>query len=167
MNASAQAPTVMLVDDDQIDLMQFERMLDQHGGFGKVFSFHRPEDGLEFLGRESSPHIDLLLLDIKMPTISGFKFLKMATTNIGPDFVGAVIILTTLSLDDLHFERAATSHLVKGCFKKPLTSEDLDRAMEIVIDTPPDRAGSTQLARNTIWNGQVATTTPTSTHQSP
>jgi DNA-binding NarL/FixJ family response regulator len=123
----------MVVDDDDVDLMQFQRMFDHHGGFGEVITYRSPEEALTWFGQEENPRIDVLLLDLKMPRVSGFEFIEHAVLEFGSDFVGSIVILTSLSISDTHLERAISHDLVKAYFRKPMTVEHLEQTLELAL----------------------------------
>jgi class 3 adenylate cyclase len=65
---------ILVVDDDQGNRDLLARRLKREG-----FSVHTAPDGraaLEILGRDSSPAIDLVLLDVMMPGIDGYEVLR-------------------------------------------------------------------------------------------
>lgn len=63
--------TVLAIDDNDINRFIVEEQLKP---YYKVFSSHSGEDGLEVLKKEK---VDLILLDVVMPDISGIELCKM------------------------------------------------------------------------------------------
>lgn len=133
INLTEQRPTTMIVDDDDIDLMQYRRLLRSHGGFGDIVVFNHPMEALQYLAqRAADPPIDLLLLDVVMPTMSGFEFLKRAVAQVGADFARSVVMMTGVSLGIDHLHRASPHDIVKAYYKKPLGKADLDEALAML-----------------------------------
>lgn len=144
MPVNSELPSVMVVDDDEVDLMQFQRMMKYHDGFGEVVAYRSPEEALTWFGQPDRPRIDVLLLDLKMPRVSGFEFIEHAVQEFGPEFVGSIVILTSLSISDTHLERAISHDLVKAYFRKPMTTDHLEQTLQLakVVQLPPLREDS-------------------------
>ncbi len=111
---------LLLIEDDQIDIMNFERFLrkkELHVVFDVV------ADGLEALEYlqqkeqcgEPFPH--LILLDLNMPRMTGHEFLKHLKEH--PIFRNIPVIILTTSSDDRDVEKAF-AYQVAGFFVKPL-----------------------------------------------
>ncbi|MFB6212250.1 MAG: response regulator [Candidatus Magasanikbacteria bacterium] len=62
---------ILLVEDEPLLGNLLERRLDEEG-----FEILRAEDGQEALEKVKNNELDLILLDIILPKISGFEFLK-------------------------------------------------------------------------------------------
>jgi CheY-like chemotaxis protein len=116
---------ILVVDDEADTNMVFRVMLEEDGFI--VDSYENPNLALE----NFKPHIyDLLILDIKMPGMSGFSFyreikkldekLKVCFLTAGEMYYGAY--------SDIF------SSLSANCFiRKPVTNEELLRHLDIVM----------------------------------
>ena len=132
MTAENVGPTVMIVDDDTVDLMQYERLFQQHGGYGTILTFSLPEEALFHFADDRGMPIDFLLLDVVMPTMSGFKFLESAIETYGPRFVRSTAMMTGVALSRDHLQRASSHEVVRAFFRKPLALTDLDEGLAIL-----------------------------------
>ena len=63
---------ILIVDDEPANVALLERLLSR-AGFTEVVSTTRPQEGLSMI-RENEP--DLVLLDLMMPVMDGFTFMK-------------------------------------------------------------------------------------------
>jgi CheY-like chemotaxis protein len=68
--------SVVVVDDDPADSSLIVDVLQRHPKVGSVTAYHRPEEALAALA-DGKRQPDLILLDISMPKINGFKFVEM------------------------------------------------------------------------------------------
>ena len=75
--------TVMVVDDEEVDQFLYKRVLTRSGLVGNIIMFTYPDEALEYLKSAECEPIDVLLLDINMPRMSGFEFLDKATVEVG------------------------------------------------------------------------------------
>jgi len=119
--------TIMAVDDSRFDQMLTKRVLDRTGAVKSLLQFQDPEQALAFLQQEERPDIDIILLDVNMPRMSGFEFLEAATKLCGPNFAGCVVVMLTTSLDPADRVRADSFDVVKDYFTKPLEDGDVYR----------------------------------------
>ena len=114
--------TVLVVDDDPLMGELMEEILSMN--HYHVLVAH---DGLEAMNQTNRHHIDIILMDIRLPYFSGFWFCqafrrKKNTCNI------PVVMVSALMTED----NARKAHLVGavGTVKKPFTSQELLSAVE-------------------------------------
>jgi CheY-like chemotaxis protein len=62
---------VMLVDDEQDALLTYKKFLDTEGYY--VEAFEDPEEALKCFASKSTPHYDLIVMDIRMPGLNGLQ----------------------------------------------------------------------------------------------
>ncbi len=125
---------VMLIDDEKIDQMMYERILKRSGMTDSVIGFTYAEDALAYLKSPDNPQVDLILLDINMPRMTGFEFLETASAELGSDLDIVVVIMLTTSLNPRDQERAASFSAVRAYVNKPLEMENLEFAASIIND---------------------------------
>lgn len=124
--------TVMIIDDDQIDQMMYERVLKRSGLVEQTMYFSYAEKALEYLKTPDREQIDIIFLDINMPRMNGFEFLDRATAELGPHFAALVVVMLTTSLNPEDEERAHSYDIVKDYISKPLTGDNLGRIVDLL-----------------------------------
>lgn len=121
--------TVFLVDDDPINNLLNKRLLDRLGIFKQIREF---EEGMEALTKlkeiNLSEHL-LIFLDINMPVLDGWGFLKMYS-ELFPDRKDKIVILSS-SIDFQDRTRAREFGLISGFLEKPLTFEKIASHLEL------------------------------------
>lgn len=123
---------IMLVDDDTFDIMMYKRIIARSGLVDEIVSFASAEEALAYLLDPESPGVELILLDINMPIMTGFDFMEAASKALGPDFGIPVVMMLTTSISERDRDRAATFSPIKAYLNKPLDPEHLANAAEIV-----------------------------------
>lgn len=110
----------IIVDDDDISRLITKKLCEKHQQLELINQFDSPVDALKFLNNEE---IDLIFLDIHMPTFNGFDF--METLKSKPQ-----IILTT---SDENFALKAFEYpLVVDYLLKPINEQRFNKALEKV-----------------------------------
>ena len=65
------AKTVLIVEDNELNMKLFHDLLDAHG-----YSILQTKDGMEALDIAREHHPDLILMDIQLPEVSGLEVTK-------------------------------------------------------------------------------------------
>lgn len=113
-------PSVLLVEDDEVDVLNVRRALAKAGLEG--VALHVAADGVEALAMlRGSPPLDppprMVVLDLNLPRMNGVEFLhELRADESLRDLV--VIVLTTS--DEERDVRSAFAHNVAGYFVKPI-----------------------------------------------
>ncbi|MEI7986949.1 MAG: HD domain-containing phosphohydrolase [Armatimonadota bacterium] len=81
---------ILIVDDEPANVLLLERLLEQLG-YNNLESFTNPEEALP---RLLNSNVDLVLLDIQMPNVSGFDVLEKIRDNKQENEFRPVMILT-------------------------------------------------------------------------
>ncbi|MEP5731934.1 MAG: response regulator [Sulfitobacter sp.] len=113
----------ILIDDEEIDQRQYNRILKKSGMVGEVLTFTYADDALEYLKSHPGLCVDVIFLDINMPRMNGFEFLEAATAEFGDTFAKIVVAMLTTSLNPDDRARAEGFDVVRDFINKPLTVE--------------------------------------------
>lgn len=114
---------IVLVDDDKITNKIHHTLIKRHASDKQIDLFHDPELALNYI-EEHQP--DLILLDLHMPHIDGWKFLHMMETR----NIQVAVIIVSSSIDPKDLSRAKTFAFVKYFITKPLTLDKVKMIFE-------------------------------------
>src|SRR3974390_3813021 len=67
----AKAKTVLIVEDNELNMKLFHDLLDAHG-----YNILETKDGMEALDIAREHHPDLILVDLQLPEVSGLEVTK-------------------------------------------------------------------------------------------
>lgn len=131
--------SLCMVDDNEIDIYQLNRVIKKSGLVEHFYSFCDGQEALEhFLDYdESQRKFDgqfppkVMLLDINMPRMDGFEFLERYSKLPAEKKNSLVIMMLTSSGQDRDKERAAHFPMVMDYIIKPFTLEHLQKIMEM------------------------------------
>ncbi|MBZ9731373.1 response regulator [Salegentibacter sp. JZCK2] len=125
---------IWIIDDDPIYTFGAKRKLKQINISKSVRALDNGKEALEELHHlaitEKSKLPDLILLDINMPHMDGWQFLKeLENMSLKVD---ATVYLVTSSVDPRDIEKARASRHVCGYLNKPLQTENILGILEEV-----------------------------------
>jgi len=114
---------IVLVDDDVITNKMHKMLIRKHPSEKKVVVFDNPQKALAYISQHKP---DLILLDLHMPHIDGWRFLEMMEElNI---FIDVVIVSS--SIDPREHSKAKSFLCVKDFYTKPLTIEKVNQLLD-------------------------------------
>ena len=116
---------IVVVDDQEVVRAGFAALLGTQTDFTVVGT---AADGAEALQVCGDRHPDVVLMDVRMPTMDGVEATARLTTGDGP--VPRVVILTTFDLDEHVYD--ALSAGASGFLLKDVTAERLFDAVRVV-----------------------------------
>jgi CheY-like chemotaxis protein len=119
--------SVLVIDDNGIDNFISRKVLESFG-IPKIVQFERAVLAVDYL-RTTSELPQLILLDIRMPEMDGFQFLKKISEM--QLALGVGIVMLSTSVDPKDREMARMSHC-NGYVEKPLTREKLSEQVEVL-----------------------------------
>jgi len=117
-------PSILLVEDDQMDVMNVQRELRRQHIEVSLTHARNGREALDLLrgenGQEKIAKPNLVMLDINMPRMNGLELLEALRAD--PEFTDLnVFIMTTSDLDSDRFK--AQQLAVSGYIIKPLSFE--------------------------------------------
>jgi len=91
--------TILLIEDDAIEILKFNRSLIKLREVHELIEAHNGENALDILAENSQ--IDLILLDLNMPKMNRFEFLKQLRTDPNLKYIPTVVLTTSINRSDL------------------------------------------------------------------
>ena len=92
--------TILLIEDDQIEVMKFNRTISKLDLNHKVIEAKNGEEALEVLSmKDRRP--DIILLDLNMPKMNGIEFLKILKNDPELKYIPTIILSTSSNHKDL------------------------------------------------------------------
>ena len=124
MNSSGNSPSILLVEDDQMDVMNVQRELRKQNIDVALIHARNGREALNMLrgenGETKIAYPNVVLLDINMPRMNGLELLDVLRSD--PEFAGLNVFIMTTS--DLDTDRLRARQLaVSGYIIKPLSFE--------------------------------------------
>lgn len=131
-NVQPKPPRVLIVDDVML-IQRYIADILEHIGVACTFA----EDGAAALRKAHNQPIDLILLDLAMPIMDGWKFLHELRAN--PLSAGIpVVVITAHGQSGTAAEVAALG--AQGYLEKPFRRDQLLALVEPLLTTDEDRA---------------------------
>lgn len=116
----------IIVDDDPINNFITKRVITNIRPHADVITFTEPEEGLDYvLSTFTKPNDGkaILLLDINMPTMTGWQFMERLEHEGAIVGERLLIYILSSSIDAADKERAEVNPHIKDYIMKPLTAE--------------------------------------------
>lgn len=129
----AKYPTVMLIDDSEIDNFINQKMMEGHGFSERIYVHTSSRSALEFMKSLRSTGLNLhellpriIFLDINMPIMDGFQFIE-EFEKMGEEITSACkIVMLTSSINPADLEKSKKTPAICQYINKPLTKEMLE-----------------------------------------
>jgi CheY-like chemotaxis protein len=120
---------ILLIEDDTIEVMKFNRVLTTLGLNHKIIEANNGEDALNVLKvKETIP--DIIVLDLNMPKLSGIEFLSILKNDEMLKYIPSIILTTSGNHKDM---LECYKIGIAGYILKPLKYEDyVDRIKRLL-----------------------------------
>ena len=120
--------SLLLIDDSYIDNLINRKILDKDNFAESITVIESPKEAFNYirdLYLEGKELPEVIFLDLRMPLMNGFEFLKalMDLPDLGPDKIRIYVLTSSLDPEDI--KRVKENHLVTRFISKPLTSQIL------------------------------------------
>ncbi len=125
-----------IIDDAEFDQLLYQRIIDRSGLVGETLCFYSAEEALNYFEKPNAAPVDVILLDVNMPGMSGFDFLDHATNKSERDYTAIVVVMLTTSLNPNDVARANSFSLVKKYINKPLEEAHLVAICDLLERSP-------------------------------
>ena len=129
----AKYPTVMLVDDSEIDNFINQKMIEGTNFSDRIYVHTSSKSALEFLANFERAHLpedlipEIIFLDINMPIMDGFQFAEEFQKTCPKIYDKIKIVFLTSSLNPVDQKRAIAVRGVYSFLNKPLAKDHLDK----------------------------------------
>ena len=121
---------ILLIEDDQIEIMKFQRIVDALSRKHKTTTIADGEAAMDYL-LEAAVLPELILLDLNMPKMNGIEFLKLLKKDDRLYHIPVVILTTSdNSADILAGYRAG----IAGYITKPLKYDEYKKRLLTLLD---------------------------------
>jgi CheY-like chemotaxis protein len=113
----------LLVDDNIVDRFVHRRLIEHHKIAGEVKELNDGKSALEYLNstlRGEAPVPNLILLDLMMPEMDGFEFLKHYEIWVQKSEVKPLLFMVSSTEDDRDLQRARENRHIIKLLRKPL-----------------------------------------------
>jgi response regulator RpfG family c-di-GMP phosphodiesterase len=121
--------TVLLIDDSYIDNLINRKILENNNFAENIVVIDSPKSAIVFMRERITENKDLpeiIFLDLRMPGMSGFDFLKELKIIIGLKDIRMKIYILSSSLDPTDLRKTEENNLVSRFIGKPLTNTILE-----------------------------------------
>lgn len=120
---------VLIIDDEPDICLVLRDFVEREG-----IQCSLAHDGMQGLDLINEEHFDLILLDLKMPNMSGFDLLRMLAYG-GQLCDKKVVVLTAFSLTNKEKEQMKLAGVTE-ILAKPFSPESIEKIMQKILSLP-------------------------------
>jgi len=125
----SQILNILLVEDDTIEVMKFNRVMKAMGINHKITEAANGEEAL-FTLKDREVNTDIIILDLNMPKLNGLEFLNIIKRDEALRYIPTVILTTSNNHQDV---AACYKNGISGYFVKPLKYADYEDNIKKLI----------------------------------
>lgn len=118
-------PLTFIIDDDPVFVLLFKKILSKIGVFETVINFENGQLALEALiekFKNNLPFPNVIFLDINMPVLDGWEFLKALDKYKFKEDLK--IYMISSSIDSIEIKKYKKYPFVKNYISKPISAKD-------------------------------------------
>lgn len=116
----SKALNILLIEDDAIEIMKFNRVMKSLNMTHKIVEAHNGEEALNLL-KEKDLVPDIIILDLNMPKLDGKEFLQILKSDEVLKYIPSIVLTTSGNLKDV---KECYSIGIAGYILKPLKYDD-------------------------------------------
>lgn len=123
-------PFIVIIDDDEIQQFLLSRLINRHNLAERIMFFLDGEKALQYLSDNSSINRnipDIIFLDIKMPIMDGWQFMKEYPSLEKKIEKKIHIFMASSSVATIDIERARNINQISDYIIKPITLEKIKK----------------------------------------
>lgn len=124
--------TALLIDDDETEHFFYDRIVAKSELVEDTKRFFYADEALEYLRATNCEEIDVIFLDINMPRMNGFEFLKAAADELGQNFLNIKVVMLTSSSAERDVSSAQSIQQITKYLHKPLEVEHLQDVARMI-----------------------------------
>jgi len=134
-NATAMARSyhILLIDDDPVFVFVTTKLLHNVGSFAPITVCDNGESALKVLHDiidKAAPLPDIIFLDLNMPGMNGWQFLKAYAALLPKMPRQPLLYVVSSSISARDINRAKKLPIVQGYISKPLSTQKLDNLFQ-------------------------------------
>jgi CheY-like chemotaxis protein len=126
----AKSLKILLIEDDEIEVMKFNRVLKTIESNHKIIEANNGEEAVQIL-KEKEIIPDIIILDLNMPRINGIEFLGILKQDSELKYIPAIILTTSNNHTDI---LECYKIGIAGYVLKPLKYEDYVDRIKKMLD---------------------------------
>lgn len=123
----------LLIDDNLVDRFVHRRLLEHYKLAKEIIELGDGKEALEYLKEAlegNKPMPDLILLDLMMPEMDGFEFLKHYEIWVQRSKVRPFLFMVSSTEDDRDLQRARENRHIIKLLRKPLIPDLIMRGID-------------------------------------
>ncbi|MBC7916149.1 MAG: response regulator [Pyrinomonadaceae bacterium] len=128
IDTNIEQQTICVIDDDKIQHFTIEKSIQMQGLTRNMICFENGEEAMTFFSTNTANASllpDIIFLDINMPVVNGWQFLKQYELIKDQIKKEIKIYVVSSSINDSEIDQANSNIHVSGFLSKPLKPEKL------------------------------------------